>query len=149
MAHATHLNLDSPHGRSGRKIAPLPQDDTQLRETLRYCAPSTYEAARLFRATARAEYVAPILHGILQHYMEPDLRAQLRVPADSLRLQEDLGLDSLTMMEIVIRLEDVLQISIRDDELRQIRTVGEVRALIERTVAAASPPAPPLISTRS
>ena len=149
MAQATRLNLDSPLGRSGPTLAPLPDDDRQLRETLRYCAPSTYEAAQLFRTTARPEYVSAILHGVLQHYMEPDLRTHFRAPADSLRLQEDLGLDSLTLMEIVIRLEDVLQISIRDDELRKLRTVGEVQRLIERTVAAAGPAPEPPVSPRS
>lgn len=141
MAQATRLKLDSPRGRAAPQIAPRPNDDLRLRDTLRYCSPATYEAARHFQLTARLEYLPAILQGVLAHYVEPDRRAQLRAPADSILLQEDLGLDSLTLMEIVIRLEDVLQISIRDDELRKFRTLGEVRNLIERAVAAAPHPA--------
>ena len=51
--------------------------------------------------------------------------------SDLLRLIEDLGIDSLTMMEIVILVEDVLQMSINNDELRNLRTVGDVKTFID------------------
>ena len=50
---------------------------------------------------------------------------------DDLRLIEDLGIDSLTMMEIVILVEDVLHMSINNDELRNLRTVGDVKTFID------------------
>ena len=51
--------------------------------------------------------------------------------ADTTRLIEDLGIDSLTMMEIVILVEDVLQMTINNDELRNLRTVGDVKTFID------------------
>lgn len=148
MAESTRLNLDCPPHLAGQGITPLTGDDARLRETLKHCAPSTFEAACLFRKTARPEYLTTIVLGIIGRYVEPDLRARLREPANELRLREDLGLDSLTLMETMIRLEEVLQISIRDDELRQFRTLGEIRELIERTVAGGGPAALPAVSTR-
>ncbi len=56
---------------------------------------------------------------------------KLKDADDDLRLIEDLGVDSLTMMEIVILVEDVLQMSINNDELRNLRTVGDVKTFID------------------
>jgi 3-hydroxyacyl-[acyl-carrier-protein] dehydratase len=136
MAHATDLNLHSSLSNPGPETSLRPGEDAGLRETLKYCAVSTYPAACLFRQTGRAEYLPAIVLGVIERYVEPERRPRLREPNDHIRLAEDLGLDSLTLMEIVIRLEEVLQISIRDDELRQFQTLGEIRRLIESTVAA-------------
>ena len=71
----------------------------------------------------------------MERYVSPDLRDRLGSPADDLLLQEHLGLDSLTLMEIVMRLEDVFPITIRDEEFRQVRTLGDLRDLINRHTA--------------
>jgi 3-hydroxyacyl-[acyl-carrier-protein] dehydratase len=68
---------------------------------------------------------------VIERFVEPDLRVKLKDADDDLRLIEDLGIDSLTMMEIVILVEDVLQLSINNDELRNLRTVGDVKTFID------------------
>lgn len=50
--------------------------------------------------------------------------------ADELRLQEDLGLDSLTLMEIIMLAEDVLQVCINSHDLRELRTLGQIKQYI-------------------
>jgi acyl carrier protein len=52
---------------------------------------------------------------------------------------EDLGLDSLDTITVVFELEDKFGISIPDDEVRSIRTVGDVIEGIRRLVAEKSP----------
>lgn len=106
--------------------APL-QPEAELRETLKRCSPATYEAAAAFRRTGDLAFLPAIVRGVIERYVEPDLRAKMHQSDPSLRLCEDLGLDSLTMMEIVLLAEDVLHISITHDELRQLRTVGDVQ----------------------
>ena len=96
---------------------------------MKRCPPSTYEAARLFRATGDVGHLPAIVHGIIERFVEPDLRASLANPDDDLRLIEDLGIDSLTLMEIVALAEEALEISI-DWELGQVRTLGDVRRLV-------------------
>ena len=59
-----------------------------------------------------------------------------------LRLIEDLGIDSLTMMEIVILVEEVLQMSINNEELRHLRTIGDVKQFIECKVRGLPLPKP-------
>ena len=108
-----------------------PEDEAALREALKRCSPSTFEAAVQFRKTGNAEHVPAVVIGVIERFVEPDLRMKLKDADDDLRLIEDLGIDSLTMMEIVILVEDVLQMSINNDELRNLRTVGDVKTFID------------------
>ncbi len=80
----------------------------------------------------RLEQAPAIFQGIITHYVDPDLRPRLRESGDDLRLIEDLGLDSLTMIEVMQRVEDLLQIRVSDEELRHFRTLGQVREFIAR-----------------
>lgn len=109
----------------------LPEDETALREALKRCSPSTFEAAVQFRKTANPEHVPAVVIGVIERFVEPDLRMKLKDADDDLRLIEDLGIDSLTMMEIVILVEDVLQMTINNDELRNLRTVGDIKTFID------------------
>ena len=52
------------------------------------------------------------------------------VKADS-NIGEDLGIDSLTLMNIVMGLEDVFELSIPLDRLADVETVGDLAALID------------------
>lgn len=108
-----------------------PEDEASLREALKRCSPSTFEAAVQFRKTGNPEHVPAVVIGVIERFVEPDLRVKLKDADDDLRLIEDLGIDSLTMMEIVILVEDVLQMSINNDELRNLRTVGDVKTFID------------------
>ena len=105
-------------------------EEIHLREVLKRCPAPTYQAACQFRKTGDPRYLPDIIHGIIERFVESDLRPKLRQPPDSLCLVEDLGLDSLTMMEIVLLVEDVLAISIRNEELRPLRTLGDIRHFI-------------------
>ncbi|MGH7957667.1 MAG: phosphopantetheine-binding protein [Opitutaceae bacterium] len=107
------------------------EDEAALREALKRCSPSTFEAAVQFRKTGNPEHVPAVVIGVIERFVEPDLRMKLKDADDDLRLIEDLGIDSLTMMEIVILVEDVLQMSINNDELRNLRTVGDVKTFID------------------
>jgi 3-hydroxyacyl-[acyl-carrier-protein] dehydratase len=107
-----------------------PEDEAALRESLKRCSPSTFEAAVQFRKTGNPDHVPAIVIGVIERFVEPDLRVKLKDADDDLRVIEDLGIDSLTMMEIVILVEEVLQLSINNEELRNLRTVGDVKTFI-------------------
>lgn len=122
------------------------EDEAFLRDSLRRCAPSAFEAAVQFRKTGNPDHVPSILMGIIERFVEPDLRPKLRGGDDELRLIEDLGIDSLTMMEIVILAEGVMQVSINNDELRNLRTVGDVKAFVDCKLRGAPMPDPSLFT---
>ena len=111
-----------------------PDEDAALRETLKRCRPATYEAARDFRATGDARHLASFVHGILERFVDRELRPKLQGGDASLRLVEDLGLDSLTLMEMVMLAEEVLQITINNEDLREIRTLGALQQRIVELV---------------
>ncbi len=107
-------------------------DPDPLREALKRCSARTYEAARQFRRTQDAVHLPAIVLGIIEHYVEPDLRIKLKTANDSLRLDTDLGVDSLTRIQIVMLVEEVIEIVIDDKELAQLQTLGDVRQFVER-----------------
>ena len=118
------------------------EDEANVREALKRCSAATYESAVQYRKTGNTEHLPSIILGIIERFVEPDLRAKLRDPDDDLRIIEDLGVDSLTMMEIVVLVEDVLQMSINNEELRHLRTVGDVKTFIECKVRGLPLPKP-------
>lgn len=109
---------------------PAPEDDSVLREALKRCSPATYYAACKFRATGSAAALQQVVLGVVERFVERDLRAKLQAGGDSLRLREDLGLDSLTMMEVVMVVEDVFPISVSNGELTQLHTIGDTKRFI-------------------
>jgi 3-hydroxyacyl-[acyl-carrier-protein] dehydratase len=106
------------------------QDEAQLCEALKRCTPLTRDAACAFRRTGDFEHVPAIVRGVIERFIDRDRRTTLHAAGPKLRLVEDLGIDSLTMMEIVMLAEEVLPLSISNEELRHLRTVGEVEEFI-------------------
>ncbi len=132
-----------PHNSSGFELKPFTsEDDANLKESLKRCSAATYEAAAQFRKTGNTEHLPAVVLGIIERFVEPDLRAKLKDADDDLRIIDDLGVDSLTMMEIVLLVEEALQMSIHNDELRHLRTVGDVKTFIACKVKGVPPPKP-------
>lgn len=87
-----------------------------------------------YRKTGNPDLVPAIVMGIVERFLEPELRPKLKDSDDSLRLIEDLGVDSLTMMEIIILVEETVNVSFDNQELREIRTLGEVKSYMNRKI---------------
>ena len=58
------------------------------------------------------------------------------IPADDVQLDksftEDLDVDSLSMVEVVVAAEERFGVTIPDDDVKSLRTVGDAVAYIER-----------------
>jgi acyl carrier protein len=58
------------------------------------------------------------------------------IPTDDVQLDksftDDLDVDSLSMVEIVVAAEESFSVKIPDDEVKNLRTVGDAVAYIER-----------------
>ncbi len=118
------------------------EDEVALRESLKRCSPATVEAAVQYRRTRDTTQLPSIVIGVIERFVESELRPKLREGDDELRLVEDLGVDSLTMMEIVMLVEEVLQMQTNNDELRMLRTVGDVKTFIDCKVKGLPLPKP-------
>jgi Acyl carrier protein len=106
------------------------EDETALRENLKRCSPETVEAAVEFRKSGDLGKVNTVVLGVLARFVEPDKRSLLENPSDDLVLQQELNLDSITMMEIVLCVEDATGVSISNEETQQLKTLGDVKAFI-------------------
>ena len=110
------------------------EDYPDLREALKRCSPATYHEACKFRQTGASEHLRAVVAGVVERYVERELRPRMIEPHDQLRLREDLGLDSLTMMEIVMLAEEILPITASNEELGRLRTVADVEDFCEKKV---------------
>ena len=50
---------------------------------------------------------------------------------DSARLVDDLGTDSLTLVELAMAIEEATGVSVEDEALPTLQTVGDIKAYLE------------------
>lgn len=66
------------------------------------------------------------------------LAAHVKQDIESIRsdltLREDLGLDSMSVIELLYKLEESFDVQIPDQDLGQLRTVGDVMDYVQRIV---------------
>lgn len=120
-----------------------PDEEAALREVLRRCSTETVEAAVQFRRSGDVSQLGVLVPGILERFLEEDGKARMATGGDNLRIVEDLGIDSLTLMEAVVMLEDALQVTVKNEELRQLRTIGDIKEYVRCKVSGLPLPEPP------
>ncbi|MDG0963483.1 MAG: phosphopantetheine-binding protein [Opitutales bacterium] len=120
------------------KSAESVQED--LKELLKRCPVGTYEAALSFRIEKDATQIEKIVLGIVDRHLEPEQREIFSNCNDTLRMYDDLGLDSLTMLEIIMMVEQTLDVSIDNEELRDLRTLGDVKSYLSAKARGEDPP---------
>jgi acyl carrier protein len=119
-------------------MAPTEQDILNLRTSLKRCSAETAEAAVRFRLSGDPKEIPAIVYGIIERHLSPEHNRNLSAASDDTRLIEDLGIDSLTLLEIVLSIEETLAISIENEELREILTLGQVKTFIGRKISGSS-----------
>ncbi len=62
---------------------------------------------------------------------------QLRPLSDETHIIEDLGLDSVAVMDFVMEIEDKLDISVPLDKIAEVETLGDLVATVQRLKQAA------------
>jgi acyl carrier protein len=123
-------------------------DVADLKEGLRRCSPETIEAAIRFREKGEVDAIPTIVFGILDRYQPATEAVKLSEANENTRLIEDIGLDSLTLLEIVLSIEEVLKLRIENEELREIRTLGQLNKFLHDKITGATVDAPTKRYTR-
>jgi len=92
---------------------------------------------RMFMETGDEEALAVLVFAVLNHFLPKSSAAERNAawPEDA-RLVEDLGFDSLATIETVFFFEDLFQISVSNDEIVAVRTVGDLRRFVHAKLKA-------------
>lgn len=112
-----------------------PEQEAELREALKRCSPETLNAALAYRKDGDSSQVSTVIIGVIERFVEPEAREKLLQPnADELNVSQDLGVDSLTMVEVVMLVEETLDTHIDNDELQNLTTIGAIKSFVQKKI---------------
>jgi acyl carrier protein len=94
--------------------------------------PAVVEAYLAYATNGDLARLDELVLGVLQFYLAKPPTAPLATLPGTTRLVEDLGCDSLTMIDVLFISEALLDIKLADDELTRIQTLDELRAHFRR-----------------
>jgi acyl carrier protein len=75
--------------------------------------------------------IARQVQGVVRRHLE----VKGRIVEPSTRFVDDLGADSLALVDLTLALEEQFDIDIEGDDIEQLRTVGDAIAYVERCLA--------------
>lgn len=104
-------------------------------QLLNRCSPKAREAASRYRENQEPKEVKTIVSEVISHYVAEEQLPSMKRRATQLRLREDLGLDSLSLIEICMTLEEAFGITLTESELRDLHTVGDVNRFTTRRLS--------------
>ncbi len=107
----------------------------KLKHDFRRCREGTSEAIINLRRTGDSSLIPEILRGIVWRYVRPEAREQVEQASLDAPLSS-LGMDSLMMLEVVLDVQDALDITVDDEELRKVKTFGDISELLTQRFAA-------------
>jgi len=98
--------------------------------SLKRCSEETVAAALRFQTSRDAGDLAVIIRGVLERDLPETHTAEMATATDTTRLIEDLGMDSFGMMEVVMTAEEVFGITVANQELREVTTLGTLKSFL-------------------
>lgn len=105
-----------------------------LRKILRGFPEETIGDCAEYQATGDAGAFRRAVFGIIRHHLpEPPARPLADLPG-STTLVADLGLDSITMVEMVFIFEDLFLAKIPQEDLIKVVTIDDLMAMLQRHV---------------
>ena len=110
------------------------QQLARLTEELRRCTPQTLEAAIQYREKGDSSQIPVVVYGLIERYQPSTSPLRLADAKDDARLIDDLGLDSLTLLELVLSIEECLELRIENEDLASIRTLGELKDFLSTRI---------------
>lgn len=112
-----------------------------LREILRGVPAETVAACEEFRRSGEPTAFDRAVLGVITHHLSKPPPHPLADLPGTTTLVADLGIDSVTMVEMTFLFEDVFNVKLSQDDLLKIVTLDDLRTLL-RALVAARPPGP-------
>lgn len=117
---------------------PYPVSET-LRETLRGFPDETVQACAEFQATGDLATFDRAVLDLIHHHLSPKPPKPLSTYPGTTSLVAELGLDSITMVEMVFVFEDLFNAKLPQEELLHIVTIDDLRGLLRKHLPTAKP----------
>ena len=115
----------------------IPPAEAQLNadEKLNGFPPAVAESYLAFAESGDVSCLDRVVLGVLQFYLaKPPAQPLVELPGAT-RLVEDLGCDSLTMVDTLFLAESLFNIKLADDELARVATLDDLRGHFQRHIA--------------
>ncbi len=110
----------------------------QIREELIGFPPACIAAVLRYRADGETDALLPALvPAMIAFHLPAGAKRPTGGITNSLRLQADLGLDSLALSEMAFKLDDLFGVAIELKEVAGIQTVGDVQVFLKNRLDAA------------
>lgn len=121
-----------------RQMISVAAAQKHVQEILAGFPPRVTAAYLAFAETGDAAQFDIAVLGVLHFYLAKKPEVPLDAMPATTRLVEDLGCDSLTMMDTVFMLETIFEIKINDNDLFRLSTLDELRTHIRGLVGTLS-----------
>lgn len=108
----------------------------EIIKSLKHCSEATVAAAMRFEETRDLDELPAIILGVLGRDTTNPNAEGVAAATDESRLIEDIGMDSFGMIEVVMTAEEVLGITVANQEMNDIRTLGQLKAFLRTKLAA-------------
>ena len=106
-------------------------NESEIDDRFLNVSPETLETIREYRRMHSPQLIPKIVHGIVEKYLPTDVRDR---HVEGVKSLNAFGLESITLMEVVLDIQDALGITLTDDELRQLRSFDETIVLLSKKV---------------
>ncbi|MCX6857746.1 MAG: phosphopantetheine-binding protein [Verrucomicrobia bacterium] len=116
---------------------PITEERKQdIAKSLKRCSDVTLEAALRFEESRDLDELPAIILGVLERDAATPKPEGVVAVTDESRLMEDIGMDSFGMIEVVMTAEEVLGITVANQEMNDIRTLGQLKAFLRTKLTA-------------
>lgn len=110
-------------------------NESDIDERFLNMSPPALQAIRQYRDTHKPELVQPIVDGIVEKYLPVEMRGRA---TEAMQSPNSFGIESVTLMEIMLDIQDALGIELSDNELRGLKNFEDATNLLRQKVAALS-----------
>lgn len=108
----------------------------QAAEKLDGYPPEILSGYQEFYATRQAQHLDVVIFGLLTFLLAEPPKVPLADLAADAKLREDIGVDSITITEVIFLVEDLFEISVPNEELEQIATIGDLQTYMRKKICA-------------
>ena len=111
------------------------EKNIELKDLLKRCPSGTFESLMLYLEKRDPVALEVFIIGVLKRHIEPEYEQLLDGERAGIRFIDDLGIDSMCMIEIVMMVEECLNIQFENRELMQIQTFSDLDTYIRSQLA--------------